>query len=135
MALNSYGAIKGAISGVFGYIGRVGDALNTNEQTLPPGGDSIRNVQQVERRNTYQSMVAQATLVVANAEAVLGNINICGPTASSVVTVYDGLTAGGGLIAVIDASVTMSYTFDVLCSDGITIVMSGANSDISVSWR
>ena len=54
--------------------------------------------------------------------------------ASAVVSVYDGQSASGTKIATIDASAKGYYDFECVCKDGLTVVLSGGNADITVIY-
>ena len=83
----------------------------------------------------YAYMAAAATLVVRTGPGILHAITINDPTTNSVVTVYDNGAASGQKIATIDASQALgSLVYDINFLTGLTIVMSAANSDITIAW-
>jgi hypothetical protein len=83
--------------------------------------------------------IATNTTTVCKAEpGILHSItvNTKGATAN-VATVYDNATGAGTVIAVIDTvgAVGASYTFDVLCANGITVITAtGTAADLTVCW-
>jgi len=112
--------------------GSAGEVIN---QSVNAGEDPNRNVTVFERRQNYQHLAAVATTVVLTGEGVLGTVNVTTAVATSVISVYDGLTTGSTLIAVIDGGTVGSYTFDVLCSTGITVAMTTAAADVTVGYK
>lgn len=60
--------------------------------------------------------------------AKLGNVEVTTSAASAVVTIYDGQSATGVVIAIIDASAKGHFQFNCLCKNGIFAVMSGSSS-------
>ncbi len=53
--------------------------------------------------------------------------------ASAVLTIYDGQSASGVVIAVIDASAKGSYLFECNTKDGLFAVLSGGNADVTIT--
>lgn len=59
------------------------------------------------------------------------------PIATSVLTIYDGLTAGGTVIATITipaSPMTPTMIYDVAFATGLFVVMATANMDVTISW-
>lgn len=85
----------------------------------------------------FTNIAAAASTLVRTGPGVLHAIAFNKPTATSIITVYDGLTTGGTKIATITvpASPQASGTlYDVAFNTGLLIVMATADSDITVSW-
>jgi hypothetical protein len=80
---------------------------------------------------------ANATTVIRTGRGVLHGITINTKGASSnVITVYDGLSAGGTLLATIDSTVDPTiFLYDITFTTGLTIVIAtGTAAKVTVSW-
>jgi hypothetical protein len=62
----------------------------------------------------------------------LGRVVVGTGVASAVLTVYDGQSASGTVVSVIDASAKGYYEFDAALKDGVFAVLSGGNADVTV---
>jgi len=83
-------------------------------------------------KTTYISTAT--TTVVKASTGMLHSITI-GETAAGAITIYDNTAASGTVVAVLKASIAeQTFTFDVDCATGITIVTAAA-SKIQVSWE
>lgn len=90
-------------------------------------------------------MIAQAlsgyshlttTGLVFTGPSVIHTININTKAAlASAVSVYDGTSAAGTLIAVIDGTINASYVLDVYCAVGIYISVSASNPDLTIAFH
>lgn len=91
---------------------------------LVPGGTPL-----------YLAAAGDAKTGGAGSGAILHNIVINKAAASAVVTVYNGTSTTGTKIATIDASVAATGTlnYDVYCPNGVYLVMTGGNADITAS--
>jgi len=69
----------------------------------------------------------------ANSWTHLGYINVGTSAASAVLTVYDGQSASGTVVATIDCSALGRYEFDAVCKNGVFCVLSGGNAKVTVS--
>jgi hypothetical protein len=68
------------------------------------------------------------TRVVETGPCILGTIELLNVVASTI-TIYDNTAASGTIIATLPASaLARTYTFNRLCSVGLTIVTAGASS-------
>lgn len=69
-------------------------------------------------------------------DSVLHCVNINTAAASSVLKVYSGQSTTGSLVATIDCSSTTgrSFTYDIRCPNGIYVVMTGGNADVTVTY-
>lgn len=75
------------------------------------------------------------TTVVAQGPAFLGLITINTATASSVITVYDDVTAvAANKIATVDGNVKGTTAYFGRCKRGITVVTSGATTDCTITY-
>lgn len=71
---------------------------------------------------------------------VLWTVNVNTGAASAVLTVYDGPTVAnpsttGSVVAMIDASSKSSQVFGVQVTNGLYLVMTGGNADVTVGYR
>jgi hypothetical protein len=83
-----------------------------------------------------QNIAATGTLTVggSNSSTRLWSIVVNTGAASAVATVYDGTAATGRKIATIDASASKSLNYGgAICKDGVTLVLSGGNADVTVN--
>ena len=114
-------------------------AINTAEQTVPPGGDSSRNTTVTERRLTYAHInAATAGTALISESAVLGNIIINTAGTGCVLTVYDGISTGGSVIAIFDCNSLRSVDFDHLAGTGLyitVVVTAGTAADITIGYK
>ncbi len=67
-----------------------------------------------------------------NSWTFLKRIVIGTGAASAVVTVYDGQSASGTVIATIDASAKGFYDFECVCKNGVFVALTGGNADTTV---
>lgn len=82
----------------------------------------------------YKNITTATTTVVKSGTGVLKAITV-NTTAAGTVTVYDNTSAAGAKIATLKASVLEgTYEFNVAFGTGLTIV-TGAASDITVTYR
>lgn len=78
-------------------------------------------------------MAATATLVVVAHPATLIGVTVNTGAASAVLTVYDNASAGSGTkLATIDCSATGSFSYGARTDNGITVVLSGGNADVTI---
>lgn len=78
-------------------------------------------------------IAASGTHVIKTSGGELGSISI-NTTSAGAITIYDDITAGGEIIAVIKASVGEgSFEFNCRVINGLTIKTAG-NSDITVMY-
>jgi hypothetical protein len=104
------------------------------QATLISGEDQTNDLIKVEQRYSYSRINTATTTVVKNAPGFLQSINVLA-TAAGTITVYDNTAGSGTVIAVLKAGINEgTYTFNVECLTGITIITAGA-SDITVSFR
>jgi hypothetical protein len=83
-----------------------------------------------------QNIAATGTLAVggSNSSTRLWSIVVNTGAVSAVATVYDGTAATGRKIATIDATASKSLNYGgALCKDGVTLVLSGGNADVTVN--
>lgn len=84
----------------------------------------------------YANYATTNTFLVKSGPGTLHlvNVNTKGSVASTV-TVYDGLSAAGTVIATIDSlNLSGAFQYDIAFTTGLTIVMTGA-PNITVSYR
>ena len=84
----------------------------------------------------YAHIAAAGNLSVApdNGGAVLGAVNINTGAANATFTIYDGTSASGTVVAVLDASTKTCHFFGVNCPNGIFCVLAVGNADVTVSY-
>lgn len=84
----------------------------------------------------YKNITGDATTVVSTSNGVLRSITFNNPTATEVVTIYDGTTSGTkiGTITVPASPMPTTLTYDVNFLVGLTIVTATATSDITISF-
>jgi len=82
----------------------------------------------------YRNITTATTTVVKSGAGVLKAITV-NSTAAGTITVYDNTSAAGTKIATLKASVVEgTYEYNIAFATGLTIV-TGAASDITVSYR
>lgn len=86
----------------------------------------------------YTNVAAQtAGTLLRTGAGVLHAIAFNKPIATSVLTIYDGLTTGGTKIATITIPAspnTPVLIYDVAFATGLFIVMATADMDVTISW-
>ena len=85
----------------------------------------------------YTNMAAQASTLLRTGPGVLHAVTFNKPIATSVLTLYDGLTTGGTKIATITipaSPMTPPFIYDVAFSVGLLAVMGTADMDVTISW-
>ena len=82
--------------------------------------------------NTTGTQVGPAS---ANVTLHAVTINSKGATAN-LLTIYDGTSTGGTVIAVVDTTVTFgTLVYDVVTTNGIFVVLAaGTAADLTISW-
>lgn len=77
-----------------------------------------------------------STRVIHSRAAALGSVIVNTGAASATLTVYNNTASSGDIVAIIDCSNTatgVQRQYDVLCPQGITVVMAGGNADVTVT--
>ncbi|HEU4913842.1 MAG TPA: hypothetical protein VFT16_00340 [Candidatus Saccharimonadales bacterium] len=125
------------------------DGQNSNLQLDPSGNLKVALATRLDSTNdsviatplghSYTHITAQTTTVIKSGAGILHGIDFTA-TASGVITVYDNNAGSGSVIRIITSPATLlqsevNKTYDIAFSTGLTIVTSGANQDIVVSWR
>lgn len=80
----------------------------------------------------YSHLTGAATTTVRTGKTILARIVV--NTAPTTATVYDNTAGSGTVIAVIGA-ITGTFTYEVECQIGLTIVTVGASTDITVTYK
>lgn len=82
----------------------------------------------------YKRIASTGNLACApsGGHAFLGTVNVNTGAASATFSIYDGTSASGTLIAVIDASSKSSHYYGVRCPNGIFCVLAAGNADVTV---
>lgn len=81
----------------------------------------------------FKNITASGTTVISKGPGLLHSV-VINTTASTGITIYDGQTVAGTLIASIGSSITAGQclVYDVRFSNGLTVVV-GGNQDITLS--
>ncbi len=83
---------------------------------------------------SFSNITTATTTTVKSGSGLLHTLSI-NSTAAGTITIYDNTAASGTKIATIKASVVeQTYIYDIAFTTGLTIV-TGAASDITVSYR
>lgn len=87
----------------------------------------------VRNESLYTHISTNTTTLVTTGRGTLHTI-VLNTTSAGAITIYDGVSAGGAVIAILKASVAeQTFIYDVVFSAGLCIVTAGA-SDLTVSW-
>lgn len=81
-------------------------------------------------------IAAAATKVIHSRAACLGSVIINTGAASATLTIYNSSAGSGDVIAIIDCSNTgqgVSRIYNVMCPNGLTVVMAGGNADVTIT--
>jgi len=121
--------------------GRLGEQLcDTNgnlKQTLGTklaGEDTPNDVLKVEQRFAYNNITTASTTVIKSSPAFLHCV-VINTTAAGTITIYDNTSAAAPTVATIVASANPgSYCYDVSLANGL-VVVTGAASNITVTYR
>jgi hypothetical protein len=87
---------------------------------------------------SYQNITGDATTVVKSSAGMLNCITLNAPTATEVITIYDGISTAGtkiGTITVPASPQPVTLFYEVAFWVGLTIVTATATSDITVSYQ
>jgi len=68
----------------------------------------------------------------AGANTMLGTVNCNTAAASAVLTIYNGTSASGTVVAVIDCSRVGSHWYGVRLPAGLYYALSGGNADVTL---
>lgn len=104
----------------------------TANQNPQPYGIS----QPTQDYNQGKNMVAVGNLLVKSGAGSFVGVTINTKVAAGVLQVYDGLTAGGTILATIDLSGgSLSLRYGIGVAVGLFVVMSGANADVTILFN
>lgn len=86
---------------------------------------------------SYKHLATAATTVVKALPGRLQAVVVNAPGTTSSVSVYDGLTAGGALIAAVSGfTAPTRLQFEVQCKVGITVVIAGSPApDVTILFQ
>ena len=87
--------------------------------------------------NATNIAATTAGVALRTGRGILHAIALNTPIATSVITVYDGVSTSGTKLATITVPASPQATtllYDVAFVTGLFVVMATANSDITVSW-
>lgn len=95
--------------------------------------------QQVTPTYLYVNITGDATTLVRTGNGVLHTLCFNNPTATEVITIYDGIAAASGTkigtITIPSSPQPSCMLYDTVYGVGLTIVTATASSDITVSYR
>lgn len=86
---------------------------------------------------SFLNITGQATTVVKSGSGILHTITFNKPTATAVITVYDGVAASGAKVGTITTPASpmpVTLFYDATLDVGLTIVTGTADSDITVTY-
>lgn len=85
----------------------------------------------------YATIRAAGNLSVAptDGSAQLWTVNVNTGAASATLSIYDGTSASGTLIAVVDCENPGSYGYGVLCPNGIFAVLADGDADVTIGYQ
>lgn len=84
---------------------------------------------------SYNNISTAATTLVKSGAGTLGRVIINTLGAGSSASIYDGLTAGGTLIATVSTAAQNTLSFGIVFSTGLCIVTSGGTpANITVAY-
>lgn len=87
-----------------------------------------------EEPSLFVNVAASATTAVKTKPGILKSITV-GETAAGTIIAYDSLAASGTVVATLKTSIVEgTYTFNVKCNTGITVI-SSANSKFTVTYQ
>jgi hypothetical protein len=84
----------------------------------------------------WSRLATASTKVIHSRACVLGSVLINKPTASAVLTIYNNTAGSGDTVAALDCASTglsRQLDYNVSCPNGLTIVLSGGNADVTVT--
>jgi hypothetical protein len=112
-------------------VGGVGDSMKVANQAREEGqaaGADFDVLNAMPICDGGAQITTATTTTVETGPCVLGTIELLNVVASTI-TIYDNTAASGTIIATLPASaLARTYTFNRLCSVGLTIVTAGASS-------
>lgn len=85
----------------------------------------------------YHHIADDSTSVLSTTAGILHLLTFNNPTATEVVTVYDGVDTSGAVIAAITVPASplpVTLIYDVSFTKGLTVVTATATGDITVSY-
>lgn len=97
----------------------------------------VSGYQPVINKYLYSSISGATTKLVKTGAGILGRVVLNTGTASSVVSIYDGTSAAGVLIATINPSASQipsSIAYDIGVNAGITVITVGATTQVTICY-
>lgn len=83
----------------------------------------------------YLGAVAGTILAPAGSAARLYHVNVTTAVATSVITLYKGVSTSGTVLAVIDGNVPNTYEFGgIVCNEGLFVDVTVAAAKATVSY-
>lgn len=90
----------------------------------------------VVSRNKFRNLAGAGTTTVKSGSGKLHTLVINAAASSSTVTLYDNTAASGTKIATVSAPIVgSSLLYDIEFSTGLTVVVTNANTDVTVSYQ
>jgi hypothetical protein len=110
-----------------------GTAADVCDLAIHPGDDSTLDRKWGGSKCNGKYISSATTTLVKTGAGMLHSITVT-ETAAGAITIYDGTSGSGTVLAVLKASIAEgTYTFDIAFIAGLTIVTAGT-SKITVAW-
>lgn len=94
---------------------------------------------QPQNVGSYVNITSTTTgTLIKTGEGAFYTLTLNKPVATSVITLYDGLTTGGtviGTITVPTSPMPVTLTYDVYFATGLFVVVATASSDITINYK
>lgn len=87
---------------------------------------------------SFSNITGQGNTLVKTGEGVLYQVTFNKPTATSVLTIYDGTSSSGTKIATITVPASpqpVSLIYDAYFATGLYVNLATADSDITITYR
>lgn len=83
----------------------------------------------------YATIRSATTKVIARAGGTtIWTVNVNTGASGAILTIYNGTSASGDLVATVDASAVVSLAYGVYCPEGIFIELAGGAADITIGY-
>jgi hypothetical protein len=61
-------------------------------------------------------------------------VNVNTGAANAILTIYDGQSTSGPVVAELDATTKSSHGYDFYCEGGIHVVLASGNADVTIGY-
>jgi len=85
-------------------------------------------------RHKHVNSVSSGLIVGANGSCELWTVNINNGASGAVLTIYDGISTAGDVVAMIDASSKSSHSYLAYCNKGLFFDLATANADVTICY-